>query len=292
MSSRSDRTLAALVLAGAALAGCRTAEAATAAATVAAGDSLPPAGVLRVCADPNNLPFSNAREEGFENRIARLIARDLGERVVYTWQPQRRGFVRTTLNAHRCDLIMGVPAGYDLVLPSEPYYRSTYVFVTRRRGGLRIRSFDEPALRRLRIGVHLIGDDYANPPPVDALAARGIRDNVIGFPIFGDYSKPDPPADLIRAVEHDSVDVAIVWGPLGGYFARRSSVPLTVTPVPDAAGVPTAAMQFSIAAGVRHGDTALRRQVQASLDRHRQDIREILDRYGVPVVPARPEGRR
>ena len=292
MSSRSDRTLAALVVAGAALAGCRAADAATAAAPAAARDSLPPAGVLRVCADPNNLPFSNAREEGFENRIAQLIARDLGERVVYTWQPQRRGFVRTTLNAHRCDLIMGVPAGYDLVLPSEPYYRSTYVFVTRRSGGPRIRSFDEPALRRLRIGVHLIGDDYANPPPVDALAARGIRDNVIGFPIFGDYSKPDPPADLIRAVEHDSVDVAIVWGPLGGYFAKRSSVPLTVTPVPGNGGVPTAAMQFSIAAGVRHGDTALRRQVQASLDRHRQDIREILDRYGVPVVPARPEGRR
>jgi quinoprotein dehydrogenase-associated probable ABC transporter substrate-binding protein len=301
MCSHSDRTLAVFLLAGAALTGCRTAEAAAARApaerpaatrTTGARDSLPPAGVLRVCADPNNLPFSNSREEGFENRIAQLIARDLGERVAYTWQPQRRGFVRTTLNAHRCDLIMGVPAGYDLVLASAPYYRSTYVFVTRRDHGPRIHSFDDPALRRLRIGVHLIGDDYANPPPVDALAARGIRNNVVGYPIFGDYSKPDPPADLIRAVEHDSVDVAIVWGPLGGYFAKRSSVPLVVTPVADRGDTRAGSMQFSIAMGVRHGDTALRRRVQASIARHRRDIREILDRYGVPVVPAGPEGRR
>ena len=104
--------------------------------------------------------------------------------------------------------------------------------------------------------------------------------------IYGDYSKPDPPADLIRAVEHDSVDVAIVWGPLGGYFAKRSRVPLTVTPLPAEGGTRDVPMRFSIAAGVRHGDTALRRQVQASLDRHRRDIREILDRYGVPVVAA------
>lgn len=285
MSSRSDRRFAAVVCAVVGLAGCRTAEASVGRAGQA-HDSLPPAGVLRVCADPNNLPFSNAHEEGFENRIAQLIARDAGARVVYTWQPQRRGFVRTTLNARRCDLIIGVPAGYDLVLPSAPYYRSTYVFVTRRDRGLHIRSLDDPALRRLRIGVHLIGDDYANPPPVDALAARGIRDNVVGYPIYGDYSKPDPPADLIRAVEHDSVDVAIVWGPLGGYFAKRSRVPLTVTPLPAEGGTRDVPMRFSIAAGVRHGDTALRRQVQASLDRHRRDIREILDRYGVPVVAA------
>lgn len=292
MSSRSERRVATL-LGGAALwaavglAASRTAHAAAARAAQVR-DSLPPAGVLRVCADPNNLPFSNAREEGFENRIAQLIARDAGARVAYTWQPQRRGFVRTTLNARRCDLIIGVPAGYDLVLPSAPYYRSTYVFVTRRARGLRLRSLDDPALRRLRIGVHLIGDDYANPPPVQALARRGIRDNVVGFPIYGDYSRPDPPADLIRAVEHDSVDVAIVWGPLAGYFARRSAVPLAVTPIAGT-GERDGPMRFSIAAGVRHGDTALRRRVQASLDRHRADIRRILERYGIPVVP---EGRR
>ena len=133
------------------------------------------ADALRVCADPNNLPFSNNRGEGFENRIAVLIARDLGTRVEYTWWAQRRGFVRNTLNAGSCDVILGVPTGYGMVRTTRPYYRSTYVFVTRRDRGLHISSLDDPALRTLRVGVHLIGDDYANSPAAHSLAPRARR---------------------------------------------------------------------------------------------------------------------
>jgi mxaJ protein len=137
---------------------------------------------LRVCADPNNMPFSNARGEGFENGRARLVAGALGAPLEYAWQPQRRGFVRNTLAAGRCDVMMEAPIGYDRADETIPYYRSTYVFVSRRDRRLRVRSFDDPALRRLRIGVEVIGDDYANSPPAELLARRGLAAQVVGFP--------------------------------------------------------------------------------------------------------------
>ena len=151
-------------------------------------------GALRVCADPNNLPFSNQRGEGFENRLASLIARDLHARVEYTWWAQRRGFVRNTLKTGSCDVIMGVPATMDMVLHTAPYYRSTYVFVTRRTRGIVVRSLDDPVLRRVRVGVQLIGDDGANTPPAHALARRGIVQNVRGYTVYGDYSTDSPPS--------------------------------------------------------------------------------------------------
>jgi mxaJ protein len=240
--------------------------------------------VLRVCADPNNLPFSDSAGRGFENRLAELIAQDLGAEVRYTWWAQRRGFVRNTLRAGACDLIAGVPARFELVATTAPYYRSTYVFVTREDLGPPIESFDDPRLRRLKVGVHLIGDDYANPPPVSALARRGIVRNVQGYTIYGDYREPNPPARLVEAVARGDVDVAVVWGPLGGYFAGRSEVPLRVTPVgrqDDGPGVP---FVFSIAMGVRPGETALLRTVDGVLTRHRAEVRRILKRYGVPLL--------
>ena len=173
--------------------------------------------VLRVCADPNNLPFSNEREEGFENRLAELLARELGaERVEYTWWAQRRGFFRNTLNAGLCDVVMGVPSSVELAATTRPYYRSTYVFVTRADRGLDIRSLDDEALRRVRVGVSIIGDDYANAPPAHALAQRGIVGNVVGFSVYGDYAQPNPPARIVEAVAAGDVDVAVVWGPLAG----------------------------------------------------------------------------
>jgi mxaJ protein len=244
--------------------------------------AMPGPPLLRVCADPNNLPFSNEREEGFENRIARLIARDLGAEVRYTWWAQRRGFVRNTLGAGACDLIPGVPAGFEPVATTAPYYRSTYVFVTRRNDGPPVASFDDPRLRRLKVGVHLIGDDYSNPPPVAALARRGIVRNVVGYSIYGDYRQPDPPARLVEAVERGTVDVAIVWGPLGGYFARRHRS-LRATPVAAEldAGVPFA---FSIAMGMRKTDTTLLRRVNEALVHRRGEIAKVLQEYGVPRV--------
>ncbi len=239
---------------------------------------------LRVCADPNNLPFSTRRGEGFENRIAELVAHDLGAKVRYTWWAQRRGFVRNTLEAGECDLVAGVPAGYDPVATTAPYYRSTYVFVTRPDLSPPLESIDDPRLRRLRIGVHVIGDDYAAPPPVTALARRGIIRNLRGYSIYGDYREPNPPARLIEAVAKGEVDVAVAWGPLGGYFATREAARLRVTPIREPGDGPGAPFAFAIAMGVRRGDTALVRRVGAVLERRRDEVRRILEEYGVPLV--------
>ena len=237
---------------------------------------------LRVCADPNNLPFSNNRREGFENRIADLIARDMGRAVSYTWWAQRRGFVRNTLNAGDCDLIVGVPASFDLTAVTNPYYRSSYVFVTRRDRNLDIESYDDPILRRLRIGVQLVGDDGANPPPVMALGNRGIRGNLKGYSVFGDYRQPNPPARIIDAVASGEVDVAIVWGPLAGYFAKRQRVPLDIKPVSPQIDLPFLPQVFDIAMGVRREDKAFRDSLDAILEKEKPAIAAILDAYGIP----------
>jgi mxaJ protein len=240
--------------------------------------------ILRVCADPNNLPFSNQSAQGFENRIAERLAEALGADLRYTWWAQRRGFLRNTLNAHTCDVVMGVPTALDRVAHTRPYYRSTYVFVTPR-GRPPVGSFDDPSLRRLRVGVPLIGDDGANPPPEHALARRHIVDNVIGFGVYGDYAGADPPLDLLRALGRGEIDVAAVWGPLAGYFVRREQLSLAITPVhPDHDdGVP---LTFDIAVGVRPGaaDAALRDRLDRALQNQRKQIEGILDEYGIPRV--------
>lgn len=246
---------------------------------------------LRVCADPNNLPFSNKAGEGFENRIAELVARDLGERLEYTWWAQRRGFVRNTLNAHACDVVMGVPAHMDMMLTTIPYYRSSYVFVTRRDRKLAISSFDDGRLRRMRIGVPIIGDDYASTPPVHALVRRGLVANIVGFTVYGDYGQPNPPARLVEAVERGAIDVAVAWGPLAGYVARHSPVPLQITPAEQPADLRVIPFAYDIAMGVRKGDTALRARLDSAIVRRRAAIDRILDDYGVPRATAAPSPR-
>jgi quinoprotein dehydrogenase-associated probable ABC transporter substrate-binding protein len=241
-------------------------------------------GELRVCADPNNLPFSNQAEAGFENKLATMVAQFLGRRVSYTWWAQRRGFIRHTLKAETCDVVMGVPAGYDLVETTKPYYRSTYVFVTRQDKHLDLFSLLDPRLHYLVIGVHLVGDDGNNPPPAEALGEQGIVDNVRGYSIYGDYRQADPPARLIEAVAHGDIDVAAAWGPLAGYFAQHCPVPLTVTPVQDGERFAPQQFQFAIAMGVRKGDHALRDKLNEFIDEHRSDIALLLRSYGVPLV--------
>jgi mxaJ protein len=239
---------------------------------------------LRVCADPNNLPFSNQKGEGFENRIAELFAREMGARVEYTWWAQRRGFVRMTLRADSCDVIMGVPSSYELVLPTKPYYRSTYVFVYREDAGFELDSFDDPDLRRLQIGVHLVGDDYANTPPAHALGKRGMIENVVGYSIYGDYSRPNPPARIIDAVAEGEIDVAVVWGPFAGYFARRQPVELEVVPVSPQIDLPFLPFVFDMSMGVERGDTVMKEELERILDANQDEVRAILDEYGVPRV--------
>jgi len=241
---------------------------------------------LRVCADPNNLPFSNRKGEGFENRIAALVAREMGARLEYTWWAQRRGFVRNTLGEGACDVLLGVPAGFDRATTTAPYYRSTYVFVSPASRHYGIRSFDDPRLRALRVGVQMVGDDYANTPPAHALARRGIVRNVVGYTLYGDYREPNPPARIVDAVARGEVDVAVVWGPLAGYFARRSRVRLDVVPVSPAVDPPRLPLTFAIALGVRPGNVALRDSLQRVLDRRAVEIRRILDEFGVPQVDA------
>jgi quinoprotein dehydrogenase-associated probable ABC transporter substrate-binding protein len=255
------------------------------AASAAAGPSRAASGrQLRVCADPNNLPFSNEHEEGLENFIARVVARDLHADLVYTWLPQRRGFVRNTLSAKRCDVMMEVPAGYGRTLSTQPYYRSTYVFVSRKDRGLAIRSLDDPALRGLRIGVQMVGDDYANTPPAHALGRRGLAKNVVGYTVYGDYSRPDPQAEIVHAVARGDIDVAIVWGPIAGYFAPRENVPLVLTPVSPQVDPPFR-FSFDIAMGVRRGDAALQKELEQVIQRRRGEIDSILVRFGVPRAP-------
>ena len=243
-----------------------------------------PAGVLRVCADPNNLPFSNQRGEGFENKIAELLAHDMGERVEYTWWAQRRGFFRNTLRAGTCDLVIGVPAGFEMASTTRPYYRSTYVFVSRKDRHLNLASFDDPALKQLKIGVQMIGDDFSNAPPAHALSRRNIVTNVKGYTVYGDYNQPNPPARIVDAVANGDVDVAIVWGPLAGYFAKQSRVPLAVVPVSPQVDQPFLPFVFDIAMGVRRGDQDLKDQVEQVLERRRSDIDRILADYRVPRV--------
>jgi mxaJ protein len=239
--------------------------------------------VLRVAADPNNLPFSNNRCEGFENKIAELIATDLGAKLEYSWRAQRRGFFRETLKENRADLVLGVPEHFDMALTTAPYYTSTYVFVSRQDRHLDLSSLDDPALRRLKIGVQIIGNDARNTPPVHALSDRGIVDNVIGYTVYGDYAHANPPARIIDAVVRGDLDVAIVWGPVAGYFAKQQSVSIDVRPI--APGADRAlSFTFSIAMGVRKSDKALRDRLNAVLTRRRDEIEKILNEYGIPRV--------
>ncbi len=236
---------------------------------------------LRVCSDPNNLPFSNQQQQGFENRIADLLARDLGTMVEYTWWAQRRGFLRNTLLAGRCDVVMGLPRDVEMAQTTQPYYRSTYVFVTRTARRLDIRSFDDSALRQLRVGVQVIGDDGANSPPAHALSRRGIVNNLIGYSVYGDYATNSPPSRIVTAVAKGEVDVAAVWGPLAGYFAAEQREPLDIVPVSPQvdAGLP---LVFDLSMAVRRNDTARLAVLNQFVQRHRRDINRILDRYHVP----------
>ena len=237
---------------------------------------------LRVCADPNNLPFSNIKQEGFENALAQLIARELGDTLEYFWWPQRRAWVRHSVGEGKCDVAIGVPTAFELMSTTRPYYRSTYVFVSRADRHYNLHSLDDPRLRRLRIGLHFIGTDYSNPPPAHALGARGIVRNVVGYSIYGTFTDPNPPARLLDAVAKGDVDVAVVWGPLAGYFASREPSPLELTPLDSPVDKRTGTVfEFPISVGVRRGDTRLRDAIQGVLDRQSDAVNAILTRYGI-----------
>jgi mxaJ protein len=240
--------------------------------------------VLRVAADPNNLPFSNRRCEGFENKILELVARQLGATIEYTWRAQRRGFFRETMREGNCDVVAGVPRGFDPVLTTAPYYRSVYVIVHRAGEAGRFDSLDDPALRKLTLGVQMIGDDFANTPPALALARRGIVDNVRGYTLYGNYQEPNPPARIVDAVARGEIDVACVWGPLAGYFVRQYPGKLTLSELPAFDGPSQQPFAFDIAMGVRKTNRALRDELNTVLATSKPEIDAILAEFGVPRV--------
>jgi mxaJ protein len=247
-------------------------------------EELSPKRVLHIAADPNNLPFTNDRLEGFENKIAEIIARELDAKIEYTWHAQRRGFFRQTMKEGDADIVLGVPSHFERTLTTKSYYRSSYVFVSRKDKNLNITSLDDPRLRELKIGVLLIGDDGVNTPPAHALASRNIITNVVGFSIYGDYAQQNPPARIIEAVAKSEIDLAIVWGPLAGFFATKESVPLELRPVsPEREG--PFVFAFDISIGVKRKDKQLRNDINRVLAEQHSEIEKILSDFGVPQIP-------
>ena len=247
---------------------------------------------LIACADPNNLPFSSRAQPGFENRIAELVAKDLGAHLRYVWWAQRRGYVRNTLTESKCDLWPGVATGMERVLPTRPYYRSTYVFVSRADSRLDGLTLDDPRLKSVVIGVQMIGNDAMNTPPAHALAHRGVVQNVRGFTVYGDYQRPNPPARIVDAVAKGEIDVGLVWGPLAGYFANRSDIRLRLQPVTPAVDGGVWPMTYDISMGVSRAEPQLRAQIDAILEKEQPAIGRILDAYHVPRLQMASDSAR
>ena len=240
---------------------------------------------LRVCSDPDNMPFSNDRQEGFEDKIAAVLADDLHATLQTTFRSARRGFVRRTLQTGDCDVVMGILSHAPGVATTRPYYRSSYVFVTARDRHLRFASFDDEALRDLRIGLHALGAEGANTPPAEAFAKRGVTGNIVGFPMFGtDGETAIPPGRIIDAVAQGQIDVAIVWGPIAGYSARQYPQKLDLEATPADPAQPLVPFAYDIALGVRKDQIGLRDELDGALEHRRADILAILNAYGVPLT--------
>jgi quinoprotein dehydrogenase-associated probable ABC transporter substrate-binding protein len=234
---------------------------------------------LRICADPNNLPFSNQREQGVENKLAQLIAHDLSSDLKYVWFSERKSFLKNSLNANLCDAVLGVPVNMNDALVTRPYYRSTYVMVTRADRSLKVESLYDPGLKDLRIGLHIVEDDYS--PPGHLLAAQGLSRQIVGYSLYGAYGETNPPARLIEAVAKGDIDMAIAWGPLAGYFAKRSAVRLAIQPV-SPIRFQMIPFSYSIGVAVRKGNVALQSEIQQVLDKECQRIRALVKDYAFP----------
>jgi mxaJ protein len=240
-------------------------------------------GIIRVCADPDNMPLSNQKGEGFEQKIAELIGKEWNSKVEYAWWPVRRGFFARALNGRYCDVAIQAPSGLDIAGVTKPYFRSGYVFVTRKGSGLDIKSLADPRLKKLKIGVNLLNSDAENTPPAMALSRYGVVGNLVGFSTF--YTDTERPEDIINAVAKKDIDVAIVWGPIAGYFVKQAPAPLVIEPLPARDSLSDFPFQYNIGFGVRRRDKALRDSLQSVLDRKGPEIQAILKQYGVPVFP-------
>lgn len=246
---------------------------------------------LRVCSDPDNMPFSNAAGEGFENKLATLVAGELRKRLVYTWAALDDSFVHDTLAAHRCDVIVGMPHGLGSVETTRPYYWSSYVLVSRADRNLDINSLKDHQLKALKIGVASVQGNRLYSPPAQVIAEAGSLDRIIGYPIDGMEGRADQRAAIIAALARGDIDIAALWGPLAGYFVQRSAVPLAVRMIGDTDEFSSRkthfqllALQFEIGMAVRKGDHALRRALDEVIARKRPEIEALLKSFGVPLI--------
>jgi quinoprotein dehydrogenase-associated probable ABC transporter substrate-binding protein len=255
----------------------------------AAAEEAPARKAFRVCQDPNNPPFSSVKGDGYENRIAQLFARDLGLPVEYYSFPQRLAFIRNTLRYklpgedYRCDIVMGVPAGFDQVSATKPYYRSTYALVFAKGRGLDevasatdFLKLDAARLARLRIGI------YDRTPASQWLTKHGLVDRAVPYPIMNADPDQYPGEILEKDLAGGKIDAAIVWGPIAGYFAHRARTPeLVVLPLASEPGV---RFDYAMAMGVRYGEREWKQQIETLIDKHRDEIAAILREYGVPLL--------
>jgi quinoprotein dehydrogenase-associated probable ABC transporter substrate-binding protein len=233
--------------------------------------------VLRVCADPRDLPFSNEAGEGFENKIAALLAQKLGKTLAYEYYPGATGFVRNTLNAHRCDVIMGMPQGDDIVQGTNPYYRTSYALISKQGAGLEpIESLEDPRLQGKRIGI------IAGTPPATNLAVNGLLENVKSYPLVVDTRFDAPASLMIGDLEGGRIDAALLWGPIAGYLAMHANIPLKVTPLVKETSGPR--MIYRIGMGVRHSDQDWKRLLNKLIIENQAEINAILASYGVPLL--------
>ena len=234
--------------------------------------------VLRVCADPNNLPFSNEKGEGFENKIAEYLAKKINKELAYAFYPGATGFVRNTLNAHLCDVILGIPQGNDLVQPTNPYYRTTYAIVTRAGSDLEgLTTLDDPRLKSKQYRIGLV----ANTPPGNILAKEGLMGAVKPYPLMVDTRFDSSSATMIRDLEAGEIDVALLWGPIAGYYVKNANTKLKLAPIQETSGT---RMAFRVAFGVRHSDQIWKRDLNQFISQNKSELEKILIDYGVPLI--------
>jgi quinoprotein dehydrogenase-associated probable ABC transporter substrate-binding protein len=231
---------------------------------------------LKVCADPNNLPFSDEQKEGFENKIAEMVGGELGLKVDYAWFPQVVGFVRNTLRAHLCDLVMGTVAGDEIMQTTNPYYYTTYMMFYRSDKGLAFQGPQDPRLGDLRLGV------VAGTPPADLLVRHELMSHTKPYALTVDTRAESPTHQMVQDVVDGTIDVGFLWGPIAGYYRKHDDLPLTLVPLKNEPGAPR--MEYHIAMGVRANEPEWRRSVNAVILKNQADITAILRDYGVPLL--------
>jgi mxaJ protein len=245
---------------------------------------------LRVCADPDNMPFSNAKREGFENKLSELMAGELGKPLACIWLTSQLDFVREALASGLCDVVTGMPSQLRWAETTRPYYWSSYVFISRADRKLDITSLKDHRLRPMKIGVASVRGDRLFTPPAHILAEAGVGANLIGYPIDGGGGAGQR-ARMINAVARGYIDIAAVWGPCGGYFAQRSPVPLSITFIGDTdefssrkSHFELLGLQYEIAMGVRRGNGTLHQALDQAIARNQSEIGALLKGFGVPLI--------